>query len=356
MEQHAVSSETEVLMSAPTGVHLTVPGAGSARTRGRRVVSVADNRFPTDMIGFAKRNNLNEFNLFYARCIRLIYHLLVHLVDMKFRTQMPGDEDSEYQFEYIAQFFRSIARCCILATAFITLLIVGYVAIDALYLHQHGLAVKIVPLTMSNATALARKQLPGSELVTLYENGAEHEQCFDETRQFKQQRIELQTICDWRTLVEKSNAYLERNRGVETCCCAPVFGIDVNHLALEMAQERANETKIVTVHMFNVFDEQYYAYDRLTPKQLDNENSTLGKMIGVRQTQAHLFAWPPAETIVTVVRRDALHLHAINWAGEAVEFDVSGKQAYCVSECIDLLHGVSVYERARRQTASGIKF
>jgi len=45
----------------------------------------------------------------------------------------------------------------------------------------------------------------------------------------------------------------------------------------------------------------------------------------------------------------------MNWVGAALDLSVSAEQAYCVAECLDLFAGVSVYERARRQAAVGIK-
>jgi len=287
------------------------------------------------------------------------YLALRSTVTMNHRGQLPGDDDYEYRLEYVAAYVTRIRRRALAWVLIVTTLVIAYVYIDAIYLHWHGLTVEFTAPTLSETTALARAALPQSELLAIYGNGNESEQCLPHARWFAYRNIETQTAIDWRALVSKSAAYLTANRGREHCVCAPMFGVDYNHLAWEAASEEKEETRLVVVHLFNLHDVYFEKYDTLDVHTADlpaNE-SMLGALVVVRQSQAHLFAWPPTDPSATVdiLRRRKIRLRAMTWTGTMTQFDVEDEQAYCVAECYDLFSGVSVYERSRRQLAARIK-
>lgn len=348
------------------------PAIALGVARRPRTTSVADPAtFSTDMTGFARRAEARSRYdrtlacLYYAPfhvgvccwrvAVAVVYHLLRVTVNYTHRSQMPGDEDTEYQLDYVAAYARRVRWWCALVVGIVVTFATCYLVADAFYLHQHGLRIDVRPPVMSAATLAARESLHATELLTLYANGNESEQSLPAAARFRTQtRIEAQQGCDWRTMVARARAYLEANRGVEHCACAPMFGIDFNHLAFEMLEEGANQTRLVAVNFFNVDDLHYEVYDRLAPAVI--ERAALDKLVVVQQSQAHLFAWPPADAVsVAVLRQYTLALRAMHWNGASLALNVSAEQAYCAAECIDLFNGVSVYERARRQAAAGIK-
>lgn len=346
----------------------------TSRSRHARTIRVAEANFSTNMAPFARRaESLQRYErvvsclfftpyyvgvFFWELGVAFVYRVLRALVNFEHRSQMPGDEDAEYQLEYVATYARHVRLRCLLFVGLVISLSLLYVVIDALYLHWHGLSVAVVAPTMSAATKSARDSLARSDLLALYANGNETEQSLPLATQFaRNRRVEQQADCDWRTLVQSAEAYLQANRGVEHCCCAPMFGVDFNHLAFEMRQLSSNASmsieKLVVVHFFNVVDRNRDAYDALEPSKIGN--SSLGRLVVARVSQAHLFAWPPAESSILVLRQHTMSLHAQDWSGAPIDLNVSASQAYCAAECIDLFAGVSVYERARRQSAAGIK-
>jgi len=288
-----------------------------------------------------------------------VYRLLRVSTRFAHRRQLPGDDDAEYQLEYVAAYARSVRKRFVFGALLLVLAAVAYVAVDAFYLHHHGLEIVVVPPTMSAATTQARASLQAAELLGVYGNGNESEQCVARAERLQwEDLLANKAAFDWRSLVSKSDAYLSANRGEEHCCCAPMFGIDFNHVALEMRRRHSGPgisyEQPTVVHFFNVDEPARSSDDAVLRAAVDT--GALGRLVVVEQSQAHLFAWPPHNTSsVLVLRPYTLALRAMKWGGERLDVNVSAEQAYCVAGCLDLFAGVSVYERARRQSAVGIK-
>lgn len=287
-----------------------------------------------------------------ARCIAALYALLMRCVRLRHRGRMPNDDEYEYQLECVAAYAASIWRRVLAGAFALFALFVLYAYVDATFLHWN-LNVTLVPPRMSNRTVAARAALGEADLLTLF--GNESEQSSPRAVLFAQTSIEMQTVCDWRALVDYATRYLAANRGRELCCCAPMFGMDVNHLAWEASREETGGTQAVVVHLFNLHDSLYERYDGLDLSAASVNQSELGRFAVVRHSQAHLFAWPPQPDAVAVLRRTSVRVRAMTALGTSMLVDVENERAYCLAECYDLFNGVSVYERARRQAAGGIK-
>jgi hypothetical protein len=299
-----------------------------------------------------------------TQIINLIYALLMRFATIKHRKQYT-DTDYDYRFEVISAYARqNVHRVALLAIGVIALFI-GYIAFDAFVLHWHGLAIVYVPPVMSNVTFDARASLNASHLLIL----------FNTTRGLPvltpalsaASRADFESRCDWRTLFTSVATYLRENRGREHCACAPMFGVALNHYAFETHKTIDDKKKMENnssasscessstsvVHLINLRDTMHADYEEFGAQSNESTLARLGPLAMVRHNQVHLFAWPN-ESDVVVVRRKTVRFRALDATGQETLLEVANAQAFCLSECYDLINGVSVYERARRQRARGI--
>lgn len=134
-----------------------------------------------------------------------------------------------------------------------------------------------------------------------------------------------------------ASALLAAANGSEPCACAPMFGARVSHIALQ----RGDKVR----HLFNVRDAARAAFDNAA------RVGELGSLSLVAHTHDHLFDWPghDAPRALHVVRRDALTLAVTSLAGIERTLTLRNREAHCACACIDLINGVTLWERALRQ-------
>lgn len=125
----------------------------------------------------------------------------------------------------------------------------------------------------------------------------------------------------------------------EPCACAPLFGARASYLAVRRASGNG------TLHLFNVRDEARAVFDDAA------RIGELGTLSLVEHTHDALFDWPGHDAVrpLRVVRRDALPLRVTALSGVERALTLRGRVAHCACACVDLINGVTLWERALRQ-------
>jgi hypothetical protein len=146
-----------------------------------------------------------------------------------------------------------------------------------------------------------------------------------------------------------------RKAGHANCVCAPQLGGDVAYIALRSSKSAAevaagtNETGAI-VHMFNPSDSSADAYDALDAERLVQLGVGLSRVEGANQN----YRYNVARGNYTLLRRTKLSIVGIDSACERSRVGLSGALALDAEECLDLLRGIDVRERARRQFQVGV--
>jgi hypothetical protein len=296
-----------------------------------------------------------------SQIVDLIYFLLMRYATINHRKQYI-DTDYEYRLEVISTYARKNLPRFAAYVGLVVAAFIGYLLCDAFLFHTHGLEIVYVPPTMSNVSFDARAALNASDLLALYPSDDTLKVSFSLTH-----RDQFETMFDSRTLLWKTAQFLRENRGREHCCCAPMFGFFVNHYAFEsesltrapakdvtLTTDSCENKEIGVVHLINLRDTMDVEYDQLSAQSNESALAALGPLARVAHNQAHLFAWPPQPASVAVVRRKTVRFRAMDFTGKETLIEVSNEQAYCLSECYDLINGQSVYARARLQRARGL--
>jgi peptide deformylase len=164
-----------------------------------------------------------------------------------------------------------------------------------------------------------------------------------------------------RTLHETSS-FLEANPS-ELCVCAPQFGIDLRHIALrytaapDAAEEpaggdtsvRLSEGGLPIFHMFNPENTDSKAYDDLSAEAFD----AAGVKVSLSEESAAARYNDERRGFegdnFTVIRPDKVVVEMIDFMHHTQFLTVRGEMAHCVQRCLDLLDGLSIFDRALRQ-------
>ncbi len=156
----------------------------------------------------------------------------------------------------------------------------------------------------------------------------------------------------------------------ELCVCAPEFGRAKNYLAIHFGEhvdnldlmrgddaqhavleERAEQR---VLHMLNVVDNLYDAYDTLDEQELDEQNAELHVSPNEQVAQQRRYNYRlPAP--LSVVRRKSIRLEYMDRQCHRSVLTLSGPLAVCVQRCVDLMHGKNVHQRALAQQSAGIE-
>jgi len=150
------------------------------------------------------------------------------------------------------------------------------------------------------------------------------------------------------------------------CVCAPLLGRTENHLAIfqaggtssndSVAKHLTDHGMMVAVdgghvaHFFNPVDMHASEYESLNGPALDRANVPL-----VYSNETLDYRYNEARGEFTLVRRARVRFSGETTACRDETVTVRGDLAICVQRCFDLLAGIDVRERARRQAAYGIR-
>jgi len=135
-------------------------------------------------------------------------------------------------------------------------------------------------------------------------------------------------------LMMNAHTALDREQDTMLCVCAPMFGKRRRYVAV-----RAGNVSVV--HMFNPRLDQtdwWLAQNRPAPDYMV-----------VPESQTRMFPDRVNTPIVKNVRSRLIRVeYNTHDVCSRVIIEIANERAYCVQVCLDLLDGVSVYERARR--------
>lgn len=154
-------------------------------------------------------------------------------------------------------------------------------------------------------------------------------------------------------LMAAAEKYLQKANHTN-CVCAPQLGSDVAYIALRSrgdgkADEAVEESSSI-VHMFNPLDSSADAYEALDADRLVQLGVGLRRLEGANQN----YRYNVARGTYTLLRRTKLSIVGIDSACERSRVGLSGALTIDAEECLDLLRGVDVRERARRQFRVGV--
>lgn len=159
-------------------------------------------------------------------------------------------------------------------------------------------------------------------------------------------------------LMAAAEKYLQK-AGRTNCVCAPQLGSDVAYIALRSSAAGSSKTAAkgevaeesgTIVHMFNPSDSSADAYDALDAERLVQLDVGLRRVEGANQN----YRYNVARGNYTLLRRTKLSIVGIDSGCERNRVGLSGALALDAEECLDLLRGIDVRERARRQFQVGV--
>jgi hypothetical protein len=156
-------------------------------------------------------------------------------------------------------------------------------------------------------------------------------------------------------LMVAAEKYLQK-AGRRNCVCAPQLGSDVAYIALRSngkagtAEGEAAGKSGTIVHLFNPSDSSADAYEALDAERLVQLDVGLSRVEGANQN----YRYNVARGNYTLLRRTKLSIVGIDSGCERSRVGLSGALALDAEECLDLLRGVDVRERARRQFQVGV--
>lgn len=157
-------------------------------------------------------------------------------------------------------------------------------------------------------------------------------------------------------LMIKAQSYLSRARTVN-CVCAPQFGSNVSYVAFRRSaadsdgDNNNDSAQHAIVHMFNPVDSTADEYEQLDADRFVN----LGVGLVIEQQANQDYRYNRKRGTFALLRRTKLSLVGVDATCERNRVAISGAMVFEAHECLDLLRGVDVRERARRQFARGVK-
>ena len=175
---------------------------------------------------------------------------------------------------------------------------------------------------------------------------------------------------EYRSLVNAAHDFLEANDGHVPCVCAPQLGASVRYMAIYAAKkggaaeqkgggaaERDNDDIAAQldeldhddkpsriVHAIELVDHDREAYDALDTATLEQRKIPLAI---VHANQNYRYNEPRGT--FALLRRTKLRITLRDSRCHSVTLRLTGELAQCAQECLDLMDGVDVRERARRQ-------
>lgn len=147
-------------------------------------------------------------------------------------------------------------------------------------------------------------------------------------------------------LMAAAETYL-RKAGRSNCVCAPQLGSAVAYIAFRGSAATADDA---VVHMFNPVDSSADAYESLDADRLVQLGIGLSRVEAANQN----YRYNVARGNYTLLRRTTLSVVGIDVTCQRNRVGLSGALALDAEECLDLLRGVDVRERARRQLERGV--
>lgn len=170
-------------------------------------------------------------------------------------------------------------------------------------------------------------------------------------------------------LIANSERFLLGNQNVTgptradtSCVCSPLLGHTLRYIGLlhrrtEQAdaehaghEKRSVDARYRVEHFFNPVDSLAEAYDALDAAALDEAG------VGLATTVETLdYWWNRARGNFTLLRRKTVRFSGYTSACVEESAVVRGATAFCVQRCFDLLGGIDVRGRARRQAAAGVQ-
>ena len=128
----------------------------------------------------------------------------------------------------------------------------------------------------------------------------------------------------------------------DVCTCAPMFGARRRHIALQRSSGDIAER---VVHMYNP------ELDTAWFKTWRGINGDLTTKYALNSEQQRVL-FPGREGTVKVVRANAVRVQFMNESCAQNSVLLEGAHAWCIQSCIDLLNGISVYDKNRHSTTT----
>lgn len=150
-------------------------------------------------------------------------------------------------------------------------------------------------------------------------------------------------------LMATAETYL-RKAGRSNCVCAPQLGSDVAYIAFRGSAAGAADGGGAVVHMFNPVDSSAEAYESLDADRLVQLGIGLSRVEAANQN----YRYNVARGNYTLLRRTTLSVVGIDVTCQRNRVGLTSALALDAEECLDLLRGVDVRERARRQHERGV--
>lgn len=146
-------------------------------------------------------------------------------------------------------------------------------------------------------------------------------------------------------LMSRAEQFLAEAGNGSSCVCAPQLGSNANYIAFR--NDAALGSRVM--HIFNPVDATLDAYEQLDAERL----AQLGVGLA-RATTNQDYRYNAQRGTYILLRRLELSITGVDLACVRERIGVKASAALQAEECLDLLRGIDVRERARRQLKRGV--
>lgn len=150
-------------------------------------------------------------------------------------------------------------------------------------------------------------------------------------------------------LVNEADAYLRsNNRSAPNCVCAPMLGLMVRYMAV--ATRRVDdETDLHIQHMINPIDVNSDNYDDLDVEFFEKNGVDLSI-----ENENQDYRYNKPRGTYRLLRRNKVRVALFDSYCSSTKITLSGTLALCSQQCLDLMRGIDVRERAEMQRKKGV--